>query len=135
MAEGVTAITWLAVFLGGGVGSVLRFALGQGMRAAEVGGFPWAVLAANVLATALLAWCAVAGAELLGPNLPHLVLHDGRGVWRVQHVFDVCLGHLAPLGRRWMGVGGDQRRRLRGGMRGGQLVGGPNHLRGTLRRC
>ena len=68
MAEGVTAITWLAVFLGGGVGSVLRFALGQGMRAAEVGGFPWAVLAANVLATALLAWCAVAGAELWGRN-------------------------------------------------------------------
>ena len=70
MAEGVTAITWLAVFLGGGVGSVLRFALGQGMRAAEVGGFPWAVLAANVLATALLAWCVVAGAELWGRTSP-----------------------------------------------------------------
>ena len=32
MAEGITAMTWLAVFLGGGVGSVLRFGLGQAMR-------------------------------------------------------------------------------------------------------
>ena len=63
MAEGITAMTWLAVFLGGGVGSVLRFGLGQGVRmiGAEAATFPWAVLGANVLATAVLAWCAVAG--------------------------------------------------------------------------
>lgn len=72
MAEGITAMTWLAVFLGGGVGSVLRFGLGQGVRVigAEAATFPWAVLGANVLATALLAWCAVAGAELWGKASP-----------------------------------------------------------------
>ena len=65
-------MTWLAVFLGGGVGSVLRFGLGQGVRmiGAEAATFPWAVLGANVLATALLAWCAVAGAELWGKASP-----------------------------------------------------------------
>lgn len=72
MAEGITAMTWVAVFLGGGVGSVLRFGLGQGVRmiGAEAATFPWAVLAANVIATALLAWCAVAGAELWGKTSP-----------------------------------------------------------------
>lgn len=48
---------WLAVFLGGGLGSMARFAisrlvLGLGMK----GAFPYATLAANVLATGLLAW-------------------------------------------------------------------------------
>ena len=56
MAEGVTTITRLAVFLGGGVGSVLRFALGKACRG-RVGGFLWCA-GCRVLATALLAWCA-----------------------------------------------------------------------------
>lgn len=48
---------WLAVFLGGGVGSVLRFAISQFFQRVEVkGAFPWATLSANILATALLAW-------------------------------------------------------------------------------
>lgn len=48
---------WLAVFLGGGVGSVVRFAISQFFLRIEVkGAFPWATLSANILATALLAW-------------------------------------------------------------------------------
>ena len=70
MNEGITAITWVAVFFGGGVGSVLRFGLGQGLRLANAGSFPWAVLAANVLATGLLAWCATAGNEFWGRTSP-----------------------------------------------------------------
>ena len=89
MAEGITSMTWLAVFLGGGVGSVVwarpRGAM-MGAEAATPLGRAWA----NVLATALLAWCAVAGA--LGANLAGVVLHDSRGVWRVQHLLHVCLG-------------------------------------------
>jgi CrcB protein len=50
---------WLAVFIGGGVGSMLRFGLSQGlMRWAGRPHFPWATLAANLLACAVLAWLA-----------------------------------------------------------------------------
>lgn len=48
---------WLAVFVGGGLGSVARFGLGRTVLALGLrGAFPWATLAANLLATALLAW-------------------------------------------------------------------------------
>ena len=48
---------WLAVFLGGGVGSVARYAISRlvltlGTRTI----FPWATFISNLLATALLAW-------------------------------------------------------------------------------
>jgi CrcB protein len=50
-------ITWLAVFAGGGIGSLLRFGVTRALLAIGVkGAFPWATLVANVLATALLAW-------------------------------------------------------------------------------
>ncbi len=48
---------WLAVFLGGGAGSMVRFAISRGFVALQLKGvFPWATLTSNVLATALLAW-------------------------------------------------------------------------------
>ncbi len=48
---------WLAVFLGGGAGSMVRFAISQLFQRIEVkGAFPWATLSANLLATAFLAW-------------------------------------------------------------------------------
>ena len=48
---------WLAVFLGGGLGSMARFGVGRAVLALGLrGAFPWATLAANLLATALLAW-------------------------------------------------------------------------------
>lgn len=49
--------TWLAVFLGGGVGSVARYGVSRGLIASGVqGAFPWATLLANVLASGALAW-------------------------------------------------------------------------------
>jgi CrcB protein len=45
---------WIAVFLGGGFGSMLRFAMGS-ILAPTVGSFPWATLAANSIAAAVLA--------------------------------------------------------------------------------
>jgi len=48
---------WLAVFLGGGIGSVARFAISRLLlRFAANSAFPWGTLAANLIATALLAW-------------------------------------------------------------------------------
>lgn len=72
MGEGISLLTWVAVFLGGGLGSVLRFGLGQGLKSWGVAteSFPWGVLTANVIATALLAWCAVVGAEHWGKTSP-----------------------------------------------------------------
>ena len=66
-------MTWLAVFAGGGVGSVMRFGTGLALKSWGPGGaetFPWGVLTANVLATGLLAWVAVAGAEVWGKSSP-----------------------------------------------------------------
>ncbi|MBK9274285.1 MAG: CrcB family protein [Flavobacteriales bacterium] len=48
---------WLAVFLGGGLGSVARFGVSRAVLALGLrSAFPWATLASNLLATALLAW-------------------------------------------------------------------------------
>jgi CrcB protein len=48
---------WLAVFIGGGAGSVVRYGIGQALERIELKGvFPWATLSANILATAFLAW-------------------------------------------------------------------------------
>jgi CrcB protein len=47
---------WLAVFFGGGIGSVLRFAISRLVKHWTPDAlFPWATLASNLLATALLA--------------------------------------------------------------------------------
>lgn len=49
--------TWLAVFLGGGLGSVARFGVTRMVIAfGAKGAFPFATLIANVLATGILAW-------------------------------------------------------------------------------
>lgn len=48
---------WLAVFLGGGAGSVLRYGMSHFFQRLEMkDGFPWATLTTNLLATAFLAW-------------------------------------------------------------------------------
>ena len=49
--------TWVAVFIGGGIGSLLRFGISRLLLAMDLrGAFPWATLASNALATAVLAW-------------------------------------------------------------------------------
>ncbi len=48
---------WLAVFLGGGLGSVSRFGVTRLLLLLDVRAvFPWATLVANLLSTAVLAW-------------------------------------------------------------------------------
>lgn len=74
---------WLAVFLGGGAGSILRFAISQFFQRFEVkGAFPWATLSANLLATALLAW-------LIFRFEIHL---PGKEQWRALLVIGFCGG-------------------------------------------
>jgi len=46
-------MNWMLVFIGGGIGSVLRYFISQQLILSKY--FPWATLLSNVLATAILA--------------------------------------------------------------------------------
>lgn len=51
---------WAAVFIGGGIGSVLRYGLSRLLLAMDLrGAFPWATLGANVISAFILAWMAM----------------------------------------------------------------------------
>jgi CrcB protein len=50
-------MNWMLVFIGGGIGSVLRYAISQHLVLSKY--FPWATLLSNVLATAILAFLLV----------------------------------------------------------------------------
>lgn len=50
-------MNWLLVFIGGGMGSILRYFISQHLVLSKY--FPWATLVSNVLATALLAFLVV----------------------------------------------------------------------------
>ncbi len=48
---------WIAVFVGGGLGSMARFGITRLLLLLDVRGiFPWATLASNIVATTILAW-------------------------------------------------------------------------------
>ncbi len=48
---------WAAIFVGGGIGSLLRYGITRLLLALDLrGGFPWATLLANVLSAAILGW-------------------------------------------------------------------------------
>lgn len=48
---------WAAVFIGGGIGSLLRFGVSRLLLAMDLrGAFPWATLIANILSVVILAW-------------------------------------------------------------------------------
>lgn len=48
---------WAAVFLGGGIGSLMRFGITKLLLALDLrGAFPYATLLANLLSAAILAW-------------------------------------------------------------------------------
>jgi CrcB protein len=65
---------WLAVFIGGGLGSLLRFGLGS-IISPIAGLFPWATLAANCLAAAIIAY-------LFATN----VKHDNELMWQLAAI-------------------------------------------------
>ncbi len=74
---------WLAVFIGGGAGSMVRFAMSRLFIALQLKGvFPWATLMSNMLATALLAWLI----------LRMDVLHPGREHWQALLAIGFCGG-------------------------------------------
>ena len=118
----ITAMTWLAVFLGGGLGSVLRFGLGQGLGVHDCRlptppfhGRSWRPTSWPRDFWPGPPWRAP---TLWGKVLAHVVLPHGGGVWRLQHLFHVCVGHVAPDATRWMDAGVGQRGRFCGGLRG-----------------
>ncbi|MEZ4756077.1 MAG: CrcB family protein [Flavobacteriales bacterium] len=74
---------WLAVFLGGGIGSVLRFGVSRVVKLMVPDAlFPWATLISNLLATALLAWFVL-----------RLHVHQpGREHWQALFAIGLCGG-------------------------------------------
>lgn len=48
------AMNWFLVFLGGGIGSLLRYAISLALNGKAI--MPWGTVAANLLATSLLAY-------------------------------------------------------------------------------
>lgn len=53
-------MTWLWVFLGGGLGSILRYAISRLLLPLkESTSFPWATLSSNLIATGLLAFLSI----------------------------------------------------------------------------
>lgn len=76
-------IGWLAVFLGGGAGSVLRYAISKLIQGWDPkGSFPWATLSANLIATAVLAWL-ILRFEVQSPGKEH---------WRTLLAIGFCGG-------------------------------------------
>lgn len=75
--------TWLVVFLGGGAGSLLRYAISRGVFALALrSSFPWATLASNLLATVLLAYIMIR----MQVHLP------GREQWMALLAIGFCGG-------------------------------------------
>lgn len=74
---------WLAVFVGGGIGSLLRFALSRlVVQLMPRAVFPWATLASNLLSSLILAWVV----WRLYPRA------DAADPWRLFLVVGVCGG-------------------------------------------
>lgn len=75
--------TWLAIFLGGGAGSLLRYAISRGIFSLALrSSFPWATLATNLLATTLLAYVMIR----MQAHLP------GREHWMALLAIGFCGG-------------------------------------------
>ena len=51
---------WALLFAGGGIGAVLRFALGSWIVARAAGGFPWSTFAVNVVGCLAIGFAVVA---------------------------------------------------------------------------
>ncbi|HMQ48312.1 MAG TPA: fluoride efflux transporter CrcB [Saprospiraceae bacterium] len=66
--------TWLLVFLGGGIGSICRFAIAQLLGTLSLH-FPWATLFANLISCLVLGYLlGLSGRGLMDQNLKYLLM-------------------------------------------------------------
>jgi len=52
----MNALSWIAVFIGGGLGSLLRFGMSHMFRNLDVSTTVWATFSSNLIATGILGW-------------------------------------------------------------------------------
>lgn len=60
---------WLLVFLGGGIGSVLRFSMSLVFKNMETAHMAWATFSSNLVATGILGWVVFKIASPAGSSL------------------------------------------------------------------
>ena len=102
------AVAYLWVAIGGALGSVARYALGNAMTMAVGAEFPWGTLLINVLGSFVISFFSVlTGTELApAPALRGAGLRDRRVVWRLHHLLRLQPADSGTGTRRATGAGG-----------------------------
>lgn len=96
---------WLAVFIGGGIGSILRYAISKWIPV-QAGSFPTATFLANVCACLLLglAWSYVSKHTDLNPHLKLLVLVGVCGGFSTFSTFSIETLRLLEGGKPFLAL-------------------------------
>lgn len=99
--------TYLAVGLGSGLGSVLRYAVSLISQAALGSHFPWGTLIVNVVGSGLIGWIAATALRTPHGKLAHqhaLLVAGFCGGFTTFSVFSLETLHFLILGQAWLGL-------------------------------
>jgi len=100
--------TWLWIFLGSGLGGVLRFGVSAAVDARWAGSLPWGTLVVNVAGSFLIGFAAALltpeGKPLLGVTPRHFVMTGMLGGFTTYSSFSLQTWDLLRSGE-WMKAG------------------------------
>lgn len=99
--------TYLAVGLGSGLGSVLRYAVSLASQAVLGSHFPWGTLIVNVLGSGLIGWIAATALRAPRSQLAHwhpFLVAGFCGGFTTFSVFSLESLHFVTLGQAWLGL-------------------------------
>ncbi|RUR37801.1 fluoride efflux transporter FluC [Vreelandella populi] len=99
--------TYLAVGLGSGLGSVLRYAVSLISQAVLGSYFPWGTLIVNVIGSGLISWIATTALRAPHGKLAHrhpFLVAGFCGGFTTFSVFSLETLHFITLGQAWLGL-------------------------------